>query len=201
MARFHELALLCHEHADQYKLPDLDVENSFQNIIEQKVDKKYETYNQRQARRQKRAAAGEPEEEEEEDNMFLPGLSGDALSSREERYYELVAKYRGNDPEFADGVQDEGWFCLPCNIKDEVYSKPPSYRHIHSNRYDPNHRPAKIVTSGEICQCIGFCGKFLFSEKGGAERKAVFCVQSSAFSLLKKLTVASDYYFAQVTIA
>ena len=40
MARFHELALLCHEHAGTHKLPDLDIESSMQAEVEAKNAKK-----------------------------------------------------------------------------------------------------------------------------------------------------------------
>mmetsp|Transcript_14668 Transcript_14668/g.34008 ORF Transcript_14668/g.34008 Transcript_14668/m.34008 type:complete len:116 (+) Transcript_14668:140-487(+) len=41
-ARFHELALLCHQHAYASKLPYLDVEHSMQACVEANAEKKIE---------------------------------------------------------------------------------------------------------------------------------------------------------------
>jgi len=160
MAKFHELALLCHEHADRCKLPELDTEHSLQGTIERKMETKYADYQQRKARRA-RAAANKGEVQ----NPFLPGMSGDKLTQREQKYYDILLAQReqhvGTVANISVEDDDEGWFCLPCDVKDEVYQRPPSYRHVHTNQYDPNNRPAKIVTSGEVCQCVDFCGTFV----------------------------------------
>ena len=50
------------------------------------------------------------------------------------------------------------YFCLPCDLKNEVHSKPPTYRHLQSLRYNPSNKPTRIPPSGEKCQCVGFCG-------------------------------------------
>ena len=48
-------------------------------------------------------------------------------------------------------------FCLPCDVREEVYAKPPTYWHMHSLQYRPN-RPPRIARTGDVCQCTGFCG-------------------------------------------
>jgi len=163
-AAFHELALLCHEHSLTHKLPLLDAENSVQSTIEKKAEEKHAAQQTKiHAARLRRSKGGDRQ------NAFFRGMTGDKLTEREERYYQLLEHYQdkyGDGGEDGGGVQqqlrDEGWFCLPCNIKDEVYSKPPSYRHVHSNQYDPNHKPPKIESRGERCHCVGFCGRLLF---------------------------------------
>ena len=54
-------------------------------------------------------------------------------------------------------------FCLPCDIKNEVHSKPPTYTHLNALKYDPNNRPKRIPPSGERCQCQGSCGDQCFN--------------------------------------
>lgn len=152
--------MLCHEHSEHHKLPELDIENSFQHNIEKKVEEKYNA-------NQQKINASRLRNKANETNLFLPGMNGDKLTEREAQYFDLLQhyqeKYQGVDDE-EDFMRDEGWFCMPCNIKDEVYSKPPSYRHVHTNKYDPNHKPPKIQSRGETCHCIGFCGKSLWIE-------------------------------------
>jgi hypothetical protein len=65
-------------------------------------------------------------------------------------------------------------FCLPVDIKKEVYSKPPSYIHIQSLKYSPNKddRPRKNCSNNskkekdqeEKCKCTGLqCGMECFN--------------------------------------
>jgi len=88
-------------------------------------------------------------------NPFLPGLVGDQLTKREESYFQMIEKFEEEEKEKTD--VDEGWFCLPCDVVDEVHSKPPSYRHIQTNRYDPQRKPERLQASSGVCQCINVC--------------------------------------------
>ena len=138
MARFHELALLCHEHAASCKLPDLDPEASIQGQIERKAD---EFFAEKAARKRKKLFTGK--------NLFFPGMSGGSLTTREAQF---VTKLR-DTAELSSDLH----FCLPCDVREEVYAKPPTYRHVHSLQYGPN-RPPRIAPTGDVCQCTGFCG-------------------------------------------
>lgn len=140
MAKFHELALLCHEHAATCKLPDLDPESSMQSRIESAINRKWEDLGERRSR--KKRAGGK--------NPFFPGLVGHKLSDNQSK---LLEKLREEDCT----VEDLN-FCLPVDVKNEVYSKPPSYHHIHSLQYLPT-RPTRVPETGEHCNCIGYCGE------------------------------------------
>ena len=75
MARFHELALLCHKHATSCKLPDLNPEASIQGQIERKAD---EFFAEKAARKRKKLFMGK--------NLFFPGMSGGCLTTREAQF-------------------------------------------------------------------------------------------------------------------
>jgi hypothetical protein len=163
MARFHELALLCHKDASRFKLPDLDPEGSIQNRLEHRASAKFGQYTTK--RQRTRTAKG--------DNKFFPGLRGDKLTAREQKLLEELQKHQQVSIESADAdgkivmtpesiesgilAVTEG-FCLPCDVQSEVYSVPPQYRHVTANQYDPANRPAKTPMSSGTCQCVGFCG-------------------------------------------
>lgn len=160
-ARFHELALLCHNDAHRFKLPDLDTESSLQNSIEMKADKRFGAF---QVRRRTNKGKGH--------NLFFPGLSGDRLAKRENQLLEFAGK---------DAAQLVDWFCLPCDLKAEVHEMPPSYRHIQSLKYTPTNKPQRIPPSGETCQCIGVCAdecinKMLYLECHGDTKKNTNCI-------------------------
>lgn len=145
-ARFHELAILCHEHAGTCKLPQLDHDASLQGLIEKKIDDKFDTFAKKRQRKALKNRAMEK-------NLFFPGISGQLYSATE---YKLLEKLH---EKFDDYTDEDLFFCLPCDLKEEVYLKPPSYKHIQSNQYDPTNRPTKVLTSGqETCTCEGFCG-------------------------------------------
>jgi hypothetical protein len=86
-------------------------------------------------------------------NPFFPGIRGDRLIKDETRLLEFLRE------KSADDEENEVQFCLPCDLKDEVHAKPPTYKHIHSLRYDPENRPKKPPPHGESCQCAGRCGE------------------------------------------
>jgi len=150
-ARFHELALLCHDHAYSFRLPELP-SDSIQGGIEDAIDRKFDE----RAKRENMIARAKGL------NTFFGGLKGNLLTANEN---ELVQQLRDDDDDDKSDQNDEREapsvlpFCLPCEIKDEVHSKPQAYRHVHSLKYDPNNRPNKIPQSGDICQCIDVCGE------------------------------------------
>ena len=80
---FHELAMLCHEHAYTSKLPYLDAEYSLQSCVEADAEKKIEQMKKRDKRRAAAKARGELSSDEEmsdeEENLFLPGMLGSDL--------------------------------------------------------------------------------------------------------------------------
>jgi hypothetical protein len=120
-------------------------------------------------------------------NPFFPGLRGDKYDSIEMKVLQNIkekslpesvgqsnaAMATGSvNPSSAMSMAMDGSlpFCLPVDIKDEVYSKPPPYTHIQSLKYDENkdHRPKKIPYAskeeGEKCTCKGkTCGEDCFN--------------------------------------
>ena len=174
-ARFHELALLCHEHAYTSKLPYLDAEHSMQASVEAAADRKIEDLRRREERRAARVARGEINGSDDEgggagggeENRFLVGMHGTDTTLEEdqfEQYLLTIEEEEGGGDEEEDG--DGGAarprrrrkkahlsYCLPVDFKEEVHSKPPAYAHVNSNRYDPDNRPRRSVPSGEKCRC------------------------------------------------
>ena len=161
--RFHELAMLCHEHAHTSKLPYLDAEYSFQAEVEADAEKKLEDIKRKEERRAVaealRALMGgddDTDEWDEEENLFLPGLVGSAKMFEEDQ----LAEYLQRDDEDDDGSNNRKrkrrpkyHYCLPADFKEEVHSKPPAYTHVNSNRYNPQNRPKRHPPSGESCHC------------------------------------------------
>jgi hypothetical protein len=138
------LSLVCPEHATTHRLPEVDPESSLQNEIEKKIDTKY---SEREvfARRKHRKLYKK--------NPFFYGKSGDLLSEAEK---ELKTE---QDPDTMYGLTDVLPFCIPIALRDEVHSKPPFYKHIHSNKYDPDHSPPRVELPPEKCNCIGHCDR------------------------------------------
>jgi hypothetical protein len=149
-ARFHELATLCHEHAGTCKLPDLDMNDSIQGKIEKKIDQKFYQDIQKINSRQKR-------DRKHGKNMFFSGLSGEMISATEFNVLSLLQKDEETNGSSVF-MRNKLWFCLPCDMKKEVHSKPPSYTHVHSLQYSPSHRPPRIPPSDDVCQCVLVCG-------------------------------------------
>jgi hypothetical protein len=48
-------------------------------------------------------------------------------------------------------------FCWPCNVQNEVHSKPPRYTRARGLRYDPNDRPKKTPSMGEKLHHPSIC--------------------------------------------
>jgi SET domain/AWS domain len=160
MARFHELALLCHKDASRFKLPHLDPSTSIQERLERKASEKFGDYKTK--RQRTIAVKGE--------NKFFPGIKGDKLTKPETELVEAIKKRQGSSDSVGSSLENgsttgsrvdltltEG-FCLPCTVQSEVYSVPPQYRHVTANQIDPNNRPPKVSLGSEMCQCVNFCG-------------------------------------------
>jgi len=158
---FHELAMLCHEHAYTSKLPYLDAEYSLQSCVEADAEKKIEQMKKREERHAAAKARGELSSDEEmsdeEENPFLPGMLGSDLLDGEEQLAEYLQNNNDDDDEGEGKKQsrkkNQFQYCLPVDIKDEVYSKPPQYTHVNTNRYDPQNKPKRHPPNGELCSC------------------------------------------------
>ena len=117
-------------------------------------------------------------------NPFLPGLRGDRFDETERNLLSHVKETISREHQVKNGetsptsvvkpsntlsmlLDGHVPFCLPMDIKDEVYSKPPSYTHIHSLKFGEN-RPKKVSAGSrdeqEKCKCTGpFCGDDCFN--------------------------------------
>mmetsp|Transcript_25088 Transcript_25088/g.54715 ORF Transcript_25088/g.54715 Transcript_25088/m.54715 type:complete len:901 (-) Transcript_25088:104-2806(-) len=179
-SRFHELALLCHEHCTN-KLPDLDTENSFQAEVEAKADAMIEKMRESKRRKLERL---KKQKEKKDDyyesvgfNRFLFGMKGTTISDKKQEIYRLLHDEQEGEPATpaapnGDKKEDDNGedaarpvkrlrqieFCLPCDFQQEVYSKPPLYTHVHGLKYNPTNRPKKHPPSNEVCKCKS-CGK------------------------------------------
>lgn len=211
-ARFHELAVLCHEHASSHRLPELDLHSSIQSKLEDKVDRTLLRLHgvKRQSNRPKAGGDGFWNQRKTSANPFIPGLWGDRLDSSEQRLLRCIGASASSSAEAAVEIQPpdgpaqpdaealclEGGnaafaavavavapsgslsmvldgslpFCLPVDVKSEVYSKPPTYVHIQALRYsaDREDRPKKIRAAEkndqERCKCTGpRCGDDCFN--------------------------------------
>ncbi len=190
-AKFHELAVLCHEHALTHKLPELDMNESMQSRVESKID---------EALMRMHGISRSRSKKEKQDawtrmygkrglstNPFLPGLRGDKFDETERglltyiKDTALQQQQEREDDDNAPAISSNSTmsmlldgnipFCLPADIKDEVYSKPPSYSHIQSNKFgDSNDRPKKVqLQEHEKCKCTGSCGDDCFNRITMAE--------------------------------
>lgn len=147
-AKFHELALLCHEHAISRKLPELDKEASIQRALEQRAETLVKT----------QRTDDNPIVQSVQmlgDNAFFCGIEGMNPTSQELRL--SLALESLSDENIIDELNR---FCLPCDIKDEVHSKPPGYKHVNSLQYQPGNRPPLLPPAGDMCECVGVCDEF-----------------------------------------
>lgn len=111
MARFHELALLCHEHAATNKLPYLDMETSVQGGVEAKAAEKLAKRNGIVRRKEANGAVM---------NEFFPGVVCDGLFAHEEKLLPYLQKEDPDHDYLFDGLP----FCLSCDFREEVRRKP-----------------------------------------------------------------------------
>eukprot|EP00559_Dactyliosolen_fragilissimus_P005889 CAMPEP_0184861972 /NCGR_PEP_ID=MMETSP0580-20130426/6530_1 /TAXON_ID=1118495 /ORGANISM="Dactyliosolen fragilissimus" /LENGTH=1262 /DNA_ID=CAMNT_0027359655 /DNA_START=318 /DNA_END=4106 /DNA_ORIENTATION=- len=154
-ARFHEIALLCHEHAQTSKLPHLDMSTSYQAQVEAEADRTIDALRKQGKKKKRIEDSGKDADrmKKEPQNKFLPGMRGDIVTDERTKYIQLFDydnKFRYRMLKTSGVIN----FCLPCDIQQEVHSKPPSYKHIHINKFDPKHRPRRHPPSHEVCQCV-----------------------------------------------
>lgn len=149
-ARFHELAILCHEHSSSHKLPDLDMATSLQCKVEAVIDKKIEKLLQDKSANCIQKTANTEHANGDVFNAFFSGVRGDGVTSDEAMLAERLDSDMLEDSAFSLGRLS---FCLPCDFKEEVHSKPPHYKHVHSLRYDPMNKPKRKAATGETCEC------------------------------------------------
>lgn len=146
-AKFHELALLCHEHAESRTLPELDKEASIQRSLEQRAENLISTQRTDDIQvKESMQLLG--------DNVFFCGLEGANFTSQELR---LASAFDCSSID--DGRGELHRFCLPCDMKEEVYSKPPGYKHVNSLQYQPGNKPPLLPQAGDMCECVGVCGE------------------------------------------
>jgi len=228
-AKFHELAVLCHEHSETHKLPDLDLDTSIQMQVEDKIDQKLmRLHGLRQSRHKSnsRQSFWNKFGRGPNANPFFPGLRGDKLNTPEtsllngmERFTEetipkstIVSESTGvntptasrhddnmdlddisndmdvedkNDVDYGEDANDSDQqlphgfsqfmdgnipFCIPIDMRDEVFSKPPMYTHIPSNKLlmssiaKPKKIPGSDKGEHEKCSCSGrSCGAECFN--------------------------------------
>jgi hypothetical protein len=136
-------------------LPDLDLSTSLQGKVEDKIEKQIHKLSGLKRARRKFG---------KDFSAFFPGLKGDRLTSQEIQYKEFVQEQQ-NDLEMKTTFDDNGGFgfCLPIEMKGEVHSKPPTYKHINGNKYDPSNRPPRLTLKVEKCICEKQCDEHCFN--------------------------------------
>lgn len=147
-AKFHELALLCGEHALTSKLPFLDQQDSLQAQVEKKTEK----IMQKLYKQPEKAGKKIIKDVSDESNKWLFGLKGDSITKYDRQLSKLIQE-NGSFTNMAGNHLKSLGFCAPCSIQKEVHSKPPKYTAVHSNQYDPKLRPKRHPPSNECCQC------------------------------------------------
>ena len=110
--RFHELALLCHEHAHTNKLPYLDYMSSVQVMVETKVDERFTTS---VGKKDKKLVYAHFSKSNGRANYFLPGLRGDIYTSDQAHVEQLL-----NDSQVMDTSGFFPSFFFPVEIRNEV---------------------------------------------------------------------------------
>lgn len=87
-------------------------------------------------------------------------MSGEKATSKERILSEAILS-NGFDEGFDFEHQ---FFCMPCNLRDEVHSKPPQYRHVHALQYDPIKKPPRIQHASGVCHCVERCDESCFNK-------------------------------------
>uniref|UniRef100_A0A7S3V9M3 Histone-lysine N-methyltransferase n=1 Tax=Chaetoceros debilis TaxID=122233 RepID=A0A7S3V9M3_9STRA len=179
-ANFHELALLCHEHASTSKLPYLDVSQSLQGTIENKADELIaKIAHQKNGRKSSDSKKKIKNVNGLMQNPFLPGIKGAAsgIASVDKHMGKLLGLATKNEDYIMSSISKTNTysFCLPCGVRKEVFSKPPVYTHVHSNQYDPKNRPKRHPPSDEVCKCT-------FSEGEGEVKCDEHCMNRMMYN-------------------
>eukprot|EP00978_Attheya_sp_CCMP212_P012045 scaffold29883_cov48-Attheya_sp.AAC.4 len=153
LAQFHELAMLCHEHALTSKLPALPMESSYQAKVEADADKKLERVRKSKEKgnaRTKKQKIEKVKTSTDACNPFFRGMKGDSITvTQKELYKALQSDQDVSSPIMPKKIS----YCLPSDFQAQVYSKPPVYKQVHSLRYSAEHRPKRRPPSGEVCLC------------------------------------------------
>ena len=185
-----------------HKLPELDMNDSLQSQVESKIDAallRMHGYSRSRSKKDKQGDAWTRMYGKRglSTNPFLPGLRGDKFDETERNLLSyiketVVQQHQENEEDSTSTevnlsstmsmlLDGNVPFCLPTDIKDEVYSKPPSYSHIQSNKFgDPTDRPKKISGGSgeeqEKCKCTGsFCGPDCFNRITNHECTSANC--------------------------
>jgi hypothetical protein len=173
-----------------HKLPALDMNDSMQSKVESKADEallRIHGYSRPRSKGKKNGNAWIRAFGKRglSTNPFLPGLRGDRFDETERNLLsyikettfqqngadeEEISPSKSLNPSSAMSMLLDGNvpFCLPTDIKNEVYSQPPPYTHIQSLKFgDPNNRPKKLPGASreeqERCKCVGSCGDDCFN--------------------------------------
>ena len=126
-AKFHELALLCGEHALTSKLPFLDQQDSLQAQVEKKTEK----IMQKLYKQPEKAGKKIIKDVSDESNKWLFGLKGDSITKYDRQLSKLIQE-NGSFTNMAGNHLKSLGFCAPCSIQKEVHSKPPKSCKINS---------------------------------------------------------------------
>ena len=122
--RFHELAMLCHEHAYTSKLPYLDAEYSIQAEVEANADKKIENYRRKEEKRQQIIHSEEEDNGiDRVENSFLPGLVGSAVLFEEDQFANYLEKLEEDEDSTSPRKRKKRRqfnYCLPIDFKELV---------------------------------------------------------------------------------
>jgi len=110
--QFHELALLCHEHAHTNKLPYLDYSSSIQGRVEAKVDEMFTSHGRKKNLVHSYSSSTAMMRRE---NKFLPGLKGDIFTQEQMDVSKLL---NGTEMVVTSGFFPTFYF--PVDIKNEV---------------------------------------------------------------------------------
>lgn len=160
------MAVLCHEHAAARKLPELDREVSLQRALERKAQARVNSLRRNTGGTTSGRVNGHVAQPGRQparfggDNVFFRGIEGSNATSFELRLLDaLLSQDEGaTDAELGrnSGKSLIG-FCLPCDMKDEVHSKPPGYKHVSLLQYQAGNKPPRLPQAGDVCGCVGVC--------------------------------------------
>jgi hypothetical protein len=140
LANFHELAVLCHEHAATHKLPEMSSEMSVlkDKNVKEKVKETWRLGGGKGSGEVVRVV----DSKTHVDGFSLPDMVLPAGSA---------AVYGGASfDSFNKKDLDELAFKLPLDLHDEVFSKPPAYSHINGLKYVRRTRAKRAQEKGVV---------------------------------------------------
>ncbi|GMH71126.1 hypothetical protein TrST_g11329 [Triparma strigata] len=133
-ANFHELALLCHEHA-HLPLPEMNPEAS---VLKGEDEKKKSKKTKPET---KKKSVGTIDVTEFDFNTKYEGFTVPPM------VLPMEGGYLSTEQE--DAIA----FKLPINIQAEVFSKPPKYVQVSGLKYMPGSRPPPNICN-DVCTCV-----------------------------------------------